>query len=255
MQCFTNKLKLPIFAILMLLLYVQDEGLFAKSTILNQENITDEEIILHSLKPDSDVLLIAFGGVGEHFGIPRFEFLKILSTFNINVLFVRDIQRAYYQYGIKKGGNITETLAILEEEIEKINPKKMLIFGNSAGGYAALLFGFLLSTKSYPISEVHAFAPIFLTDEIVDNTYRHYFNIEPEYFRLDKLFSKGFVPFAKFHIYYALDEKPDVIFASQFNQFSWFYHHIYHDGGHDLIKELKKRGELFSIIEASIHRD
>jgi hypothetical protein len=208
-----------------------------------------EESILEDLNTDSDVLVIAFGGLGLNFTIPRFEFVKILSDFNVNILFVKDKYQAYYQYGIETNGNITKTLAILEQKIAKIQPKKILLFGNSSGGYAALLFGFLLDFNKFPVAEVHAFAPRCLISPKC-NEYPH---IEREFQSLPHFFSVQQTPKCAFQLYYAKDCGTDQEFALSL-KCDWIKLHAYEEGGHELVRALKNQGILHTIIKNAIQQ-
>lgn len=93
----------------------------------------------------SSTLLIAFGGVYGGLGVPPFEFFNATSGISVKRLFVRDLAQAWYHRGIPGYGETIEEFAhALDELIARHDVARLVMAGNSAGGYAALLFGTLL---------------------------------------------------------------------------------------------------------------
>jgi hypothetical protein len=89
---------------------------------------------------DSDVLLVAFGGLNRQIGIPPFEFMRLTGDTPVKKLFVRDPRQAWYHRGLPGySGTLEETFAAIGERIDGAG--RTVFTGNSAGGYAALLFG------------------------------------------------------------------------------------------------------------------
>jgi hypothetical protein len=96
--------------------------------------------------PQSDVLLIAFAGLRGRMGIPAFEFMKMTEAYGVKRLFLRDQQRCWYHRGIPDfGSSIDEVADRLCEHIAEQKIQRVVTVGNSLGGYAALLFGWLLN--------------------------------------------------------------------------------------------------------------
>ena len=53
------------------------------------------------LGPESDVILIAFGGLLGRLGaVPLFEFFNVVSTFGVKKAFVRDLNQCWYHRGV-----------------------------------------------------------------------------------------------------------------------------------------------------------
>jgi hypothetical protein len=89
---------------------------------------------------DSDVLLVAFGGLNRQIGIPPFEFMRLTGETPVKKLFVRDPRQAWYHRGLPGySGTLEETFRVLGERMG--GAARTVFTGNSAGGYAALLFG------------------------------------------------------------------------------------------------------------------
>jgi pimeloyl-ACP methyl ester carboxylesterase len=98
---------------------------------------------------DSHTLLIAFGGMRGQIGMPPFEFFKATGGIPVKRLFVRDLRQAWYHRGIPDvGATVTEVAEALERLIAHHDVDRTVVAGNSAGGYAALLFGTLLGVDT-----------------------------------------------------------------------------------------------------------
>ena len=101
-------------------------------------------------------LIVSFASNGIKITKPvKFEFVKSLTSFKLesDFLFIRDQRRRWYLDGLGGiGDTFDDTLSFLRNIIEKYD--KVIFIGVSAGGYASILFGSLLS-----ISNVIAFVP------------------------------------------------------------------------------------------------
>jgi dienelactone hydrolase len=101
------------------------------------------------MKPSSNALLLAFGGMAGRLGIPPFEFLSMTGDLEVKRLFVRDLRQSWYHRGIPGYGSTLEEVAeSLEGLIAEQDVDRLVVTGVSAGGYAALLFGCLLGADS-----------------------------------------------------------------------------------------------------------
>lgn len=96
-------------------------------------------------RSDSRTLLVAFGGMRGQIGMPPFEFFRATGSIAVKRLFVRDLLQAWYHRGVPGyGSGIADTAEALRSLIEPEQPERVVVAGNSAGGYAALAFGALL---------------------------------------------------------------------------------------------------------------
>jgi hypothetical protein len=94
---------------------------------------------------DSRTLLVAFGGMLGRMGIPPFEFFRLAGGIPVKRLFVRDLHQAWYHRGLPGyGTTLTSVAQSLRELIGRYDVDRLVVTGNSAGGYAALVFGTLL---------------------------------------------------------------------------------------------------------------
>jgi len=98
------------------------------------------------IENNNDILIVCFGGFASQFGaILPFEFLKFFTENfkNVDKYFYKDVKQVCYHNGISDiTNNIDETLVYLGNKIKKY--RKVIFTGNSAGAYAATLFGSLL---------------------------------------------------------------------------------------------------------------
>jgi hypothetical protein len=111
--------------------------------------------LLGHMEEDSRTLLIAFGGMRGGFGMPHFEFSSLTESLPVKRLLVRDLRQAWYHQGIPGyGDSLLELAGRLREMLAQHDVDRLVTTGNSAGGYAALVFGTLLGADS-----VLCFAP------------------------------------------------------------------------------------------------
>jgi pimeloyl-ACP methyl ester carboxylesterase len=103
----------------------------------------------------SRTLLLAFGGLNRRIGMPPFEFLTLTGDLPVKRMFLRDPRAAWYHRGLPgRGETLTAVADSLRAEISKLGVERLIVAGNSGGGYAALAFGTLLRADL-----VLAFAP------------------------------------------------------------------------------------------------
>ena len=97
-------------------------------------------------------LIVCFGGMALGFaGVPPFEFLKHLSRnyTNVDLSFFIDKKQCWYHKGIDGLTNsIDETVDYLNKLINAKEYKHVIFIGNSAGGYASILFGSLCNVQT-----------------------------------------------------------------------------------------------------------
>ncbi len=108
------------------------------------------------LEGDSRTLLIAFGGIaGEQLGKPAFEFSRASEQLPVKRLMVRDLRQGWYHRGIPEYGDTLLSVADgLRALVSELEVERLVMAGNSAGAYAACVFGTLLGADT-----VLCFAP------------------------------------------------------------------------------------------------
>jgi hypothetical protein len=209
-------------------------------------------------KSDSNVLLVTFGGIQQGIAMPMFEFFNSLQQYQVNKLFIRDFSQSWYHQGSNSIGiDIFSIKAFIEEVKRQHGITKLVIIGNSAGGYAALLFGALLSADS-----VHAFAPQTFLNKW--NRFKYWDTRWGKQIKrlhrdtrskelLDlKSYLSSYSIVGDFNIYYCSNNRLDKIHATRLENFSAIKLHAYLEGGHAVIKHLKETGALSRILTKSI---
>ena len=105
-------------------------------------------------RPGSDTLLVAFTGNGARFNtIQPFDFFKVTNLLHYHRILLRDPSQCCYLRGVDSTG-FEGLVEKLRTEIARINAKRVVFMGVSAGGFASLLLGALLKPDY-----VHAFSP------------------------------------------------------------------------------------------------
>jgi predicted esterase YcpF (UPF0227 family) len=116
-------------------------------------------------------LIICFGGfLLKMGGILPFEFLNYLSSIYQNecdLVFFIDHKQCWYHKGIQGiTSNIDETALYINSIIKDKYYKNIIFMGNSAGGYAAILFGSICN-----VSHVISFIPQTILENPIDSNY------------------------------------------------------------------------------------
>jgi hypothetical protein len=215
------------------------------------------------LSAASNTLLIAFSGIfGGFGGMPVFEFSRTLEKFAVKKFFVRDLAQAWYQRGLPEaGGTIDEVSEYLQGSIRQLNVQRIVTLGNSMGGYAALLFGWLLQ-----VDEAHAFSPQTYIDrkrrlltrdsrwkDQIDQIYQ-VGEFDRRYLDLRALFQSRSVR-TTFHLYYCHSNRLDRHHATRMRKFPNVVLHRHNAGGHVLVKWLRDIGSLDTLLAECVREN
>ena len=205
---------------------------------------------------DSDVMLIAFGGIKGGLDIPVFEFFKSTSIFPVKKMYFRDLKQTWYHSNLPGiGNNVDEIASFIINQIKLQKVHRVVMIGNSMGGYAALLFGYLVKSDV-----IHSFSPQTFISQIfrwkyndsrwknqIKNVYKSSNRIK-KYFNLRKLFQDRTNRKTKFKVHYSVHDHLDYIHANRMNIFPNVEVIGYKSRGHRLIKYLRDIGELNKIL-------
>ena len=102
----------------------------------------------------SDLALVAFGGLKGRLAIPPFEFFGLTRNLPVTKIFIRDQSQAWYVDGVPGLGSDLRSAAAGARELVDSLAKDAVLFGTSAGGFAAIGVGVLGG-----FGTVHAFCP------------------------------------------------------------------------------------------------
>ncbi|MBL3527814.1 MAG: hypothetical protein JMN27_09600 [gamma proteobacterium endosymbiont of Lamellibrachia anaximandri] len=221
----------------------------------SHRNIDDPNLssIIELSHKDSP-LLIAFGGVAGNHAPPPFELYNLTRNLKANKIYLRDLQQVWYQSGVSGiSTNIDETASYLRNIIDKNGIKKVAVFGNSMGGYAAIIIGVLINASS-----IHAFSPqtFIHIPGYIRNRDRISFvheKFSDKYFDL-KPTVKSHCHRCNVNIYYDGSEMLDSIHAMHLGDIENISLHPFSEGGHGLIRLLRDSGKLNNIIASALKK-
>lgn len=127
----------------------------------NQRALFDGELAyMTDLDRPGDTLFVTFGGLAQGIVVPPFDFHRIVKGFPVKLAFFRDVSQTWYHGELPGIGRGIQAVAdkITELKLE-CGANRVVLVGNSMGGYAGLVVGDLIEAD-----EVVAFAPqTFLT--------------------------------------------------------------------------------------------
>ncbi len=207
--------------------------------------------------PGSSAVMIAFGGIKLKLGIPTFEFFQLARGMPAHKLFFRDVHQAWYHRGLPGvGAHIEEIAAFIRSGISSMGATRVALFGNSMGGYAALLFGALVNAH-----EVHVFAPqTFLSPwALIRNRdfrwkrdiWRVYFSTDRSAY-LDLREALRSATATQFHVHFSARNKLDAVHARHLEDIANVHLHDYPEGGHRVVKALRDDGTLQQIVRRAL---
>ncbi len=220
------------------------------SEFIDNINNPESSIAMDLSHPDRP-LLIAFGGIAGKMSIPPFEFFNLTANLDVNKIYIRDLRQTWYHSGIQGiSDSIDDTAAYLKRKVIESGSNRVAVFGNSMGGYAAILFGVLIQSDI-----VHAFVPQTFIDDVnyVRNKQRLLLtqsNYSNEYFDLKEVMESHNCK-VDINIYYDPRNELRKKHAEHLRHLKNIKLHPYRDGKHSLVRQFRESGELIKIIASS----
>jgi len=209
---------------------------------------------------DSGTLLVAFGGMQGQLGMPPFEFFKASGDIPVKRLFVRDLRQAWYHRGLPGHGDRLEEVAAWMGELVAANGVERLVMaGNSAGGYAALLFGALLEADV-----VLGFAPQTAIDLAVlaamgdhrwDEQLRALVEdgvIEQRFADLSLALPRARSGDTRFELYFDETFDTDRQHAERLRSVPGVELHRLRGGAHGIARDMRESGELDRVLQRAL---
>ncbi|MCB0640661.1 MAG: hypothetical protein KDC44_03440 [Phaeodactylibacter sp.] len=206
-------------------------------------------------------LLISFGGGKGGLGVPVFEFYKSIAHLNCDKIFLRDFRQAYYQKGVDEDIDHIESLIdYLKKVVEAGNYKKIICIGNSMGGYAAMLFGCIINADrviSFVLQTLIDLPNLIRHSDYraITGAFRIYFyrNNRPEYYDLRKYLLNLDSYKTQMKLFFCPSYTIDKIHCERMLVCDGVELVEVDEGGHDLVKVLKKRGALKTVLEEAVY--
>lgn len=215
-----------------------------------------------SLDMDSDsrALLVTFGGMRSLVGIPTFEFVRLTSEIPVKRLFVRDPRQSWYHRGMPKHGRSLASVAeAVGDLIAGHDVERLVMVGNSAGGYGALVFGTLLSADA-----VFAFAPQTVLDprllaEMNDHRWDDLLAplikkgaLEERWSDLSVALPEALRADTRYNVYFDQHILGDRLHAERIRDVEGVRLYRFGRGGHNLVRALRDCGALERMLRAAL---
>jgi hypothetical protein len=211
----------------------------------------------------STTALLAFGGMALKMGMPPFEFFALTRELPVKRLYVRDIHQAWYHRGVPGYGDTIDDLAVrLRELIDEQGVQRLVVAGNSAGGYGALLFGTLLQADV-----VLSFSPQTILDRSVlaaidDHRWDVKLNRleaaggpDPRFTDLGAALPALANGVTRCEVHYAAPLALDAHHANRVAAVPGLRLHAHPEGGHSVIRLLRRTGELSQVLARALQGD
>lgn len=202
---------------------------------------------------NSPEIFVFFGGISGGLYLPKFEFYKSSGTLNASRVFIRDMSQAWYHNGLNEESNIESFISELERICSMRNFDKITFFGNSMGGYAALLvqlvlgFGravafnpqtFISSKLRLQNNDLRWSAQINKVKDIIESS---------PYNDLYKVAQNSKSTNCEIHV--AQDDELDLAHARHLSSCDGVRVFEHESGGHNLVGALRDTGKLLEIVQ------
>lgn len=219
-----------------------------------------ESGVLEDMETPSPVLAVAFGGIAMSVGgIPPFEFFRVLNEAEpAKKLLLRDRSQSWYHRGVDGfADDIAGVEAAIRQIVEREQPRKLVMLGASAGGYAALLFGRLLGA-----AEIHAFGPqTFISPGLrlrhLDYRWSRLWlslmlsgRYQPRYGDLYRVFKRTPSMGSRVVVHYCDSDRFDNAHAKRLGRHPDVELRHYEEGGHFIVKHLRDTGRLQPLLRS-----
>lgn len=214
-------------------------------------------IELDLLRPGKTIFIV-FGGINQGVGIPVFEFKGIAKEIEAKFIYVRDVSQTWYQ-GLHPGvgGGVYKLKNRLVEIINENKGHRLVCIGNSMGGYAALVFGSLLSADRVLSFAPQTFINVWHRFIYSDKRWRKKIvkarslpSAAPDTFELRSFLKNA--GYREALVYFDPAHRLDARHAKRLELLP-NTRLITLDGGHGVIRVLKERGELQKLLQESIY--
>jgi hypothetical protein len=201
----------------------------------------DAVAILRDMPRGSGPVCVFWAGLGDGRRPARFPFLASSEPYDVDRVFVRDVDELWYQRGAGTGSidDLADELSLmLGDRVGEVT-----MFGNSSGGYAALLFGSLLGVKAVHVWLPQTFLAYQLRLRHRDYRWPEHFArmiltraVDRRYADLRKCLAMRGAAATTFNIYYSTRDRLDAVHAERLAAIRGVALHPYETGGHTEIR-------------------
>jgi hypothetical protein len=101
-------------------------------------------------RPGADTVVLLFcGGVTYRLGMPLNAFHRWAGQMPAHLIYLRDFRDEFFLDGLSSiGGGLDQTLNFLRQTVTEFGARRILCYGFSVGGFAALHYGLLLNATN-----------------------------------------------------------------------------------------------------------
>lgn len=220
----------------------------------------EDRPISMEMERDSRTLLIAFGGMRGRIGMPPFEFLSLTGEMPVKRMFVRDLRQAWYHHGMPgHGDTLLEAADSLRALLEGHEVDRLIVAGNSSGGYAALVFGTLLEADT-----VLCFAPQTVLDldelaAIGDHRWDERLlevgasrPLDPNWIDLRDALPAARRSDVRYQVYFDETLQTDRLHVERLRGLPGLRLYPFGRGGHHLVRKLRDQGHLARVVRSAL---
>jgi pimeloyl-ACP methyl ester carboxylesterase len=220
----------------------------------------EDRPISMEMERDSRTLLIAFGGMRGRIGMPPFEFLSLTGEMPVKRMFVRDLRQAWYHHGIPgHGDTLLEAVSSLRALLEGHEVDRLIVAGNSSGGYAALVFGTMLEADT-----VLCFAPqtVLGLDELAAMDDHRWDErllevgasrpLDPRWIDLGAALPTARRSDVRYQVYFDETLQTDRLHVQRLKGLPGLRLYPFGRGGHHLVRKLRDQGHLARVVRKAL---
>jgi hypothetical protein len=230
-----------------------------KKVKIEPEEIGQDELTyLLDTSAASDILMISFAVFPAPGGKSAFDFRRATSTLGVKRLFLRDPHMMWYQKGTPGiADDVPGVAAWLTKIIAQEHPRRVVMIGNSGGGFSALLFGALVG-----VDEIHAFNPPTLLRAPDDTSAPQQLEAlvmekgqDIPYLDIREIFREHLKPSTQVYIHYSRGESRDKRHAKYLRDFPNVYIREYPFVSHHVARFFAERAMLSPLLDAAARGD
>jgi hypothetical protein len=230
-----------------------------KKVKIEPEEIGQDELTyLLDNGASSDILMISFAVFPAPGGKSAFDFRRATSPLGVKRLFLRDPHMVWYQKGTPGiSDDVPGVVEFLKNQIAQEKVKRVVMIGNSGGGFSALLFGALVG-----VDEIHAFNPPTRLRERDDTSAPDQLEaLELEkgkgipYLDIRDMFRQHLKPETQVYIHYSRGESRDKRHARYLREFPNVHLIEYPFVSHHVARFFAERAMLTPLLNAAAHGD
>jgi len=215
-------------------------------------------VLKRGMRSRSRTLLVAFGGLDRRIGMPPFEFLALTGELPVKRIFLRDPRRSWYHRGLPgRGDTLMSVAESLREETAGLGIERLVVAGNSGGGYAALVYGTLLRADL-----VLAFSPRTVLDpQILESMGERRDDIDAlaaaddldtRWTDLGQALRAERDSETRYKVYFDTTHTKDRLHAERLIGLEGLRMYRFGAGGHELVRQLRDVGALERIVREAV---